>query len=363
MSRYSGAQYNTQNKAQYKAQGLTHYGTHNTPHNTSHNAPYPSSHDRPRWRRCMSLVLNWGRKFGAPVPLTIAIFFAPHAFVPICAVAAQDHHRDRHPSEIDTEMGGALAALSALPHGWVLARSGAFVQGHMVRLKLAEGVSMSLNDEDLPIVKGWTVFGFDRDYAGSVRLGFSKAGQTQALTIAVAARRYDIQRIDGLPPQYVSPPASAMARIRAERDQKKMARAQSEPRVDFSNTFIWPLRGTITGVFGSQRFYNGEGRRPHYGVDIAAPAGTAIVASAPGRVSLAEDDMYFEGGLIFIDHGLGVTSIYMHLGDVLVTPGQMVVAGQTIGRVGSTGRSTGAHLDWRIQWRGQNLDPQALVAE
>ncbi len=85
------------------------------------------------------------------------------------------------------------------------------------------------------------------------------------------------------------------------------------------------------------------------------------MAAAPGRVTLAESDMYFEGGLVFIDHGQGLTSIYMHLGKLAVTTGMRVEAGAKIGEVGSTGRSTGAHLDWRLQWRGRQLNPALVV--
>jgi len=236
-------------------------------------------------------------------------------------------------------------------------------QGQLVRLRLREGVTVALNGQPLPVVNGWTAFGFDRDHETSIELDFARKQAHQKISLPIAKRNYEVQRIDGLPPQYVTPPPEELARIKSDGLKKKQARAASDLRADFAQPFIWPVRGRITGVFGSQRFYNGEPRRPHYGVDIAAPAGTDVVATASGRVSLAEPDMYFEGGLIFIDHGLGVTSIYMHLGEVLVSAGQDVVAGEVIGRVGSTGRSTGAHLDWRVQWQGANLDPLLLVAD
>jgi murein DD-endopeptidase MepM/ murein hydrolase activator NlpD len=129
----------------------------------------------------------------------------------------------------------------------------------------------------------------------------------------------------------------------------------------FAEPFVWPVEGRISGVYGSQRFYNGEPRRPHFGIDIAAPRKTPVRAPASGRVSLAETDMYFEGGLIFIDHGLSVTSVFMHLDSVHVAVGDIVQQGDVIGRVGSTGRSTGPHLDWRMYWQQQRVDPALLV--
>ena len=126
------------------------------------------------------------------------------------------------------------------------------------------------------------------------------------------------------------------------------------------NGFIWPVWGRISGIYGSQRILNGKPRQPHYGIDVAAPVGVAVRAAAAGQVTMATD-LYFTGGTIIIDHGYGLNSTYSHLHDMLVKTGDMVSRGTVIGSVGSTGRSTGPHLDWRINWQNKRLDPLLIT--
>lgn len=251
----------------------------------------------------------------------------------------------------------------AFPSQFVIAAYGQMIQGGLVVLKLQPDTSLELDGEAIVADQGLAVIGFDRDHGeqASLRFTHSRGKDSITLALAITAQTYDIQRIDGLPPKYVSPPPEALEKIKRDVALKKQARRDITADIAFAQGFRWPLTGIITGHYGSQRFYNGEARRPHYGVDIAAPAGTDIVAAAPGRVTLADRDMYFEGGLVFIDHGQGLTSIYMHMGKVDVRPGMRVEAGTKIGEVGSTGRSTGAHLDWRLQWRGRQLNPALVV--
>ena len=254
------------------------------------------------------------------------------------------------------------AAAIDLPRDFVKAQSGQFTQGGMVVLHLQNATRISLNGEALPQIDGRTVLGFGRDSALRHELAFQRKGKRQNVAIKLKPRQYDIQRIDGLPPAMVTPPDEALPRIIAQGQLKKKARAVASTQRGFSEGFVWPTRGRITGVYGSQRFYNGEARRPHFGIDIAAPRGTPVTAPAAGTVTLAEPDMYFEGGLVFIDHGLSVTSAYMHLDSLKVKVGDKVKSGDVIATVGSTGRSTGPHLDWRMFWRGARLDPALLAA-
>ncbi|MEX1153466.1 M23 family metallopeptidase [Parvibaculum sp.] len=212
-------------------------------------------------------------------------------------------------------------------------------------------------DED-----GVFAFGLDRDHGRTARLAVAYPdGTVIERVLEVAPRDWAIQRIDGLPQKYVTPPPETLARIAEERELKTAARAVRVDDSWFALPFIWPARGPVTGVFGSQRIYNGEPRRPHYGVDVAAPTGTPIAAPQAGIVTLAQSDMYFEGGLVFLDHGHGVTSVMMHMSRVDVTEGQRVARGDTIGAVGATGRATGPHLHWGLFWRGAQLDPVNLV--
>ena len=247
------------------------------------------------------------------------------------------------------------------PDALVQKAYGHIVQGGLLMFELAPDVSLTLDGRPVPKNENWAVIGFDRDQETDAELVFESAQRREIRKLTVSAKDYKIQRIQGIPQKYVTPAPEALEKIRADGAKKREARKDVSNLLGFLDGFSWPVLGPITGVFGSQRFYNGEPRRPHYGIDVAAPTNTPVKAAAPGRVTLASSDMYFEGGLVFIDHGLGLTSIYMHLNSVDVREGEMVRAEDVIGTVGATGRVTGPHLDWRLQWMGRNLDPALLV--
>jgi murein DD-endopeptidase MepM/ murein hydrolase activator NlpD len=209
---------------------------------------------------------------------------------------------------------------------------------------------------------GWFFVGFDRDAAATSELKVETANGSVTHRLDILPGDFDIQRIGGLPQDLVSPSdPDLLARIQREVALKGAA---LESRLDadpFKDGFIMPLESwRLTGRFGGQRILNGVPKRPHYGADLAAKAGTPIRAPADGLVTLAERAMHFEGGLTMIDHGQGLTSFYLHQSRLDVTAGQRVVQGQTIGAVGMTGRATGPHLCWRLKWRGRNLDPMLL---
>ncbi|MGK0440295.1 MAG: murein DD-endopeptidase MepM/ murein hydrolase activator NlpD, partial [Pseudohongiellaceae bacterium] len=175
------------------------------------------------------------------------------------------------------------------------------------------------------------------------------------------SRDYNIQRIEGISKAIMSPSDKNLKRIRDEAGQVWSARSKIKQRNDFAGEFTWPLTGPITGVYGSQRLYNNIPKRPHYGVDVAAPTGTPLSTPAPGVVTLAHKGMFYSGGTIIIDHGYGVSSTLMHLSKVLVKVGDEVKPGDIIAEVGATGRATGPHLDWRMNWYQSRIDPQLLV--
>lgn len=238
-------------------------------------------------------------------------------------------------------------------------------QGALMIGQTEPGARVTIDGRALMVSqKGYFAFGFDRDHGPNATLIVTTPeGTREQQQIAVAARDYDIQRINGIAPKYVSPSAETMKRIGKERAMKKAARPADTPADWFAEKFIWPAKGPISGVYGSQRVFNGEPRRPHFGLDIAAPKGSHVVAPADGIVRLANPDMYFEGGLVFIDHGQGVSTYYMHLSKIDVTPGQRVKQGDVIGAVGATGRATGPHLHWGMSWLGTPLDPQLMVKD
>ncbi|MDQ2077188.1 M23 family metallopeptidase [Marinimicrobium sp. ABcell2] len=186
-------------------------------------------------------------------------------------------------------------------------------------------------------------------------------GETEKHRFDVVQREYHIQRVEGVPQQTVTPDPKQVERSRKEAALAWQARQRDSEYTFFSQSFEWPLTGRISGVYGSQRYFNGEPRAPHYGVDIAAPTGTPARAPADGVVTLVHDDMFFSGGTLIMDHGHGLSSTFIHLHKILVEEGDYVEQGQVVAQVGATGRATGPHLDWRMNWFDQRVDPTLLV--
>ena len=239
---------------------------------------------------------------------------------------------------------------------------GAAIQGGMLILKSHPEAIIRLNDEILPVASnGLMVIGFHRDDSTSITLTASLPdGTIKTLTLTPSKRAYKTQRIDGLPAAMVTPPQAVLERIARDRQAVIEARAIISSLDAWQSNFLWPVEGIITGIYGSRRILNGAPRTPHYGIDIAAPKGTPIIAPASGIVRLV-DDLYFTGNTIIIDHGHGVSSTFLHLDSVAVKENMAVAQGDVIGAVGSSGRSTGAHLDWRVNWRDKRLDPERLA--
>lgn len=240
---------------------------------------------------------------------------------------------------------------------------GDFVQGGLVQGRTDPATKISLNGRLVTVTPdGRFVLGFGRDAPETAILqSVTSDGKRLVRTLKIKKRKYRIQRINGLPRKMVTPSAGALLRIRAEGKAIRAARGLFTTVPHFADGFIWPVKGRISGVYGSQRILNGEPRRPHLGIDIAAPTGTPVVAAAPGKITLANTDMYFTGGTVIIDHGHGLSTVYSHLSSIDAALGQLVKQGDPIGKVGSTGRSTGPHLDWRINWFQERLDPRLIV--
>lgn len=242
--------------------------------------------------------------------------------------------------------------------------TGNFVQGGLVFGTTEPGATVRLDGEDVMVSDdGKFVIGFGRDAAPTSLLVVTLPdGAVERRTYDIEDREFPVQRIDGIDQSKVSGfTKEQLAKIAADTDKKNAARAKSQKKADWATGFDWPVIGPISGVFGSQRILNGEPKRPHSGVDVAAVAGTPIHAPAPGIVTLAEPDMYFEGGLVLLDHGQRLESALMHMSRVDVKPGQHVEKGEVIGLVGSTGRATGPHMHWSLKWHGELVDPQLAV--
>jgi hypothetical protein len=255
-----------------------------------------------------------------------------------------------------------LAALGLMPvAAHALDLVGKFVAGGLVLGTTTPGATATLDGRTLPVSpEGRFVFGFGRDATAALLRVTLPDGSDEERRLAVAKREWDIQRVDGVPQNTVTPDPAELARIKREAAAIRALRQTASAEADFITPMIWPAHGPISGVYGSQRILNGEPRAPHMGVDIAAPAGTPVVAAAGGTVRLAET-LFLTGNTILIDHGYGLETSYAHLSRLDVKPGQHVRQGEEIGLVGATGRVTGPHLHWGMEWFDVRLDPQLVV--
>lgn len=248
-------------------------------------------------------------------------------------------------------------------NGSALELDGVKTQGSLLRGKVEPGTQVWLNDKPVKVLNsGSFVIGFGRDANLTQQLSWQSAtAARQTQQIILSQRHYDVQKIEGVPQKMVTPPKDVLSRIRQDNVQVAQARSRLDERSDVFQSFIWPAKGPISGVYGSQRVFNGTPKRPHFGVDVAAPVGTPVYAPADGIVTLWVPDMYYSGGTMVIDHGLGVSSTFLHLSAGHVAPGDVVKQGQLVAEIGDTGRVTGAHLDWRLNWLKERLDPALLV--
>ena len=244
--------------------------------------------------------------------------------------------------------------------------TGSFAQGGLLFGETEPGSEVRLNGETVMVGDdGRFVIGFGRDSELSSLLAVTLPdGAVERRSIELEDREFPVQRIDGLDQSKVSGfTPEQLEKIAADREKKNAARQKTQSFADWASGFDWPVTGIISGVFGSQRILNGEPKRPHSGLDIAAGQGTPVRAPAPGVVTLAETGMYFEGGLVLLDHGHWLESAFLHLSRLDVEPGERVEKGDIIGAVGATGRATGPHLHWSLKWRGMLVDPQLTLGE
>lgn len=240
---------------------------------------------------------------------------------------------------------------------------GHLAQGAMVVGKTEPGNRIFLNDDEIQVGEsGYFVLGFARESAADNQVEVvTSDGKRAQYPLHVASREFNIQRIDGLPQQTVTPDPEAQERVRRENQQIAAARQVRSEMTYFAGPYAWPAAGRISGVYGSQRILNGEPRAPHWGLDIAAPTGTPVYSPVNGVVVLAHPDMLMSGGTLIVDHGHGVFSNFLHLHRIDVEVGDYVEQGDKIAEIGATGRATGPHLDWRMNWGSMRVDPQLLL--
>ena len=241
--------------------------------------------------------------------------------------------------------------------------NGKFIQGHFILGKTEPNSKIIIDKKQIKVSKdGFFAFGIGKDRKYDVVIKVIKDGETKKVIKKVQKRKYNIQRIDGLEEKKVTPPEEVYERIKKENILIAKAREINSDLDFFKNKFILPVDDAIiTGVYGSQRILNGKPRWPHYGIDFAQKLGTPIKAMADGVVTMAEQDLYFTGATLIFDHGHGISTLYMHLDKIFVELGDIVKQGEIIGTVGSSGRSTGPHLDVRLNWFGTRLDPATVL--
>ena len=236
-------------------------------------------------------------------------------------------------------------------------------QGSMVIGKVPAGSVVHYAGRSLRVsAYGTVAFGVGRDEAGPLHVEVLRAdGSTIASEIQVAPRDWPVEHVDGVPPKTVDPPPEIAERIRREQAAVAAVRDRDDDRTDFTESFMRPVAGRISGRFGNQRVYNGKPRAAHSGMDIAAPSGTPVKAPASGLVTFADADLYLTGGTVVIDHGFGFSSNFLHLSRLDVRVGEHINQGQVIGAVGATGRASGPHLHWGMNWFDVRIDPQLVL--
>lgn len=281
-----------------------------------------------------------------------------------------------------TAAGALLAGLlSALPWALALAQAAPAVaaadaaadarvvfpervqQGSLVLGKVPPGSRVEYAGRVLRTTGyGTVVFGVGRDATGPLRVAVTRPdGSRVDARIAVDPRDWPMERVDGVPPKTVEPPPAIAERIRREQARVTEARKRDDARADFAQHFIRPVEGRISGRFGSGRIYNGRPGAGHSGMDIAAPTGTPVKAPAAGIVSFADPGLYLTGGTVVIDHGHGVSSNFLHLSRIDVAVGDRIEQGQAFAAVGATGRATGPHLHWGMNWFDVRVDPLLVL--
>lgn len=257
---------------------------------------------------------------------------------------------------IALSLGSAAHAQTRLPQS--------ASQGAMVIGQTTPGAEVRANGRSVQVdADGRFVFGIGRDASGDVPVLVRLPGEASASEhrIRISSRDWPLQHVRGVPPRTVNPPAAVAERIRREAAKVNQARTRDDARSDWAQTFIWPVRGRISGRFGNARVYNGQPGAAHSGMDIAAPTGTAVKAPAAGIITIAERDLYISGGTVLIDHGAGISSNFLHLSRIDVKPGDRVEQGQVIGAVGATGRASGPHLHWGMNWFDTRIDPLLVL--
>jgi murein DD-endopeptidase MepM/ murein hydrolase activator NlpD len=258
-----------------------------------------------------------------------------------------------------------LAATANRPPDGEIELHGRFIAGGIVIGRTEPGAELYFGSEPIQVGSdGYFLIGLPRDASGSSMLFWTGSDGARERPITIEPREYAVTVVEGVPQNTLTPSAEETQRIIAEQAIIDAARVRRDDRSDFAHGFIWPVQGRVSGTYGTARRYNAEQRlRIHWGLDVAMPVGTPVVAPADGVITLVEPDLFYSGGTLFLDHGQGMISSFLHLSRLQVEVGDVVRQGDVIGEIGATGRATGPHLDWRIRLRGLWVDPATLLPD
>ena len=246
----------------------------------------------------------------------------------------------------------------------LLELNGSFTQGGLLFGKTNYKNKVFFNNNEIFVNKrGDFVLAMGRDEKLENLITIKGLKKKETHKIQISKRKYKIQRIDGLPKNKVTPSKDDLKRIKKESKIISISKNKFLNETLYKSGFIWPVKGIVTGAYGNQRILNGQPRRPHYGLDIAAALGTKVISPSDAEVSLIMEDTFFNGKMVILNHGLGLNSIYSHLKKIHVKVGEQIKKGDLIAEVGSTGRSTGPHLDWRINVYKIAIDPELLLLD
>ena len=236
---------------------------------------------------------------------------------------------------------------------------GKFIQGHYILGKTNPDSKIFIDKKKVKVSNdGYFAFGIEKDRKFDITITVNN----KKIVKKIQKRKYNIQRIEGLPKKKVTPPEEFYARIKRENLLIAKAREINSDLSFFKEGFIIPVDDAIiTGVYGSQRILNGIPKWPHYGLDFAQKKGTPVKAMNNGIITLVEKDLFYTGGTLIFDHGHGISTLYMHMDDLFVNVGDQIKKGDIVGTVGASGRATGPHLDIRLNWFGTRLDPATIL--
>lgn len=262
------------------------------------------------------------------------------------------------PSEPTPMVGGHGAIPMRATRLPATASQGAMVMGNTHPAAVVEYAGRTLRVTPY----GTFVFGIGRDATGDVGLRIKQpATGWIEHRVAITPRDWPVEQINGVPPATVNPPKAIAERIEREQARVVAVRTRDDARTGFAQAFTWPVQGRISGRFGNQRVYNGTPKSPHSGMDIAVATGTPVKAPADGVITFADPGLHLTGGTVVLDHGHGISSNFLHLSRIDAKVGDIVKQGDVIGAVGATGRATGPHLHWGMNWFDTRIDPLLVL--